>query len=118
MVQLGSQIQVIDNSGAQMGQCVQILCAKEAHVGDTIVVAVQTALPRYRVKRGGLHYALIMQTRSYARRPDGSKLKDTIPKVVLVNEKKIPLGSRVTSSFHYEIRKLSYRIWTLTSRSV
>jgi len=124
MIQVGTKLQIIDNSGGQVAQCIRIKRKDRAKVGDTIVVAVQSALPqgitsnaKHRVKKGDLYPALVIQTKKSINRPDGSSIKNTQNSVILLTEKGTPLGTRVTSAFNFEIRKVSLRAWALTQHA-
>jgi len=60
MIQMQTQLDVADNSGARRVQCIKVLGGskrKTASVGDIIVVSVKEAIPRGRVKKGDVHQA-------------------------------------------------------------
>ena len=53
MIQMQSNLEVADNSGARRVQCITVLGGsgrKTAAVGDVIVVSITEAIPRGRVK--------------------------------------------------------------------
>ena len=55
MIQMQSKLDVADNSGAKLVQCIKVLGGSKrrtAGVGDIIVVSVKEAIPRGRVKKG------------------------------------------------------------------
>ena len=55
MIQMQTNLDVADNSGARRVQCIKVLGGskrKYASVGDVIVVSVKEAIPRGRVKKG------------------------------------------------------------------
>src|SRR5438270_3273082 len=75
MIQMQSNLDVADNSGAKRVQCIKVLGGSKrrtAGVGDIIVVSVKEAAPRGRVKKGDVHRAVIVRTAKDIRRPDGS----------------------------------------------
>ena len=54
MIQMQSNLEVADNSGARRVQCIKVLGGsgrKVAGVGDVIVVSVKEAIPRGKVKK-------------------------------------------------------------------
>ena len=56
MIQMQTNLEVADNSGARRVQCIKVLGGSKrrfASVGDVIVVSVKEAIPRGRVKKGG-----------------------------------------------------------------
>ena len=55
MIQMQTNLDVADNTGARRVQCIKVLGGskrKYASVGDIIVVSVKEAIPRGRVKKG------------------------------------------------------------------
>ena len=78
MIQMQSNLEVADNSGARRVQCIKVLGGsgrKVAGVGDVIVVSVKEAIPRGKVKKGDVHRAVIVRTAKEIRRPDGSAIR-------------------------------------------
>ena len=57
MIQQESRLRVADNSGAKEVLCIRVLggtSKKYATIGDTIVVAVKSALPSGEIKKGAV----------------------------------------------------------------
>ena len=78
MIQMQSNLEVADNSGARRVQCIKVLGGsgrKTAGVGDVIVVSIKEAIPRGRVKKGDVHRAVIVRTAKEVRRNDGSCIR-------------------------------------------
>jgi large subunit ribosomal protein L14 len=78
MIQMQTNLEVADNSGARRVQCIKVLGGskrKYATVGDVIVVSVKDAIPRGRVKKGDVHQAVIVRTAKEIRRTDGSSIR-------------------------------------------
>jgi large subunit ribosomal protein L14 len=78
MIQVETNLEVADNSGARRVQCIKVLGGskrKTASVGDVIVVSVKEAIPRGRVKKGEVHRAVIVRTAKEIRRQDGSAIR-------------------------------------------
>ena len=78
MIQMQTNLDVADNSGARRVQCIKVLGGskrKYAHVGDIIVVSVKEAIPRGRVKKGDVMKAVVVRTAKDIRRPDGSVIR-------------------------------------------
>ena len=64
MIQMQSNLEVADNSGARRVQCIKVLGGSgrtTAAVGDVIVVSIKEAIPRGRVKKGDVHRAVIVE---------------------------------------------------------
>lgn len=108
MIQMETVLNVADNSGAKKVKCIKVLGGSHrmiANVGDIIVVSVQTAIPRSKVKKGDIHKAVIVRTKSHICRHDGSMIKfDTNAVVLLTGQTKEPLGTRVFGPVTRELR--------------
>jgi len=107
MIQMQSNLDVADNSGARRVQCIKVLGGskrKYAGVGDTIVVSVKEAIPRGRVKKGDVLKAVIVRTAKEIRRPDGSAIRFDSNAAVLVNANGEPIGTRIFGPVTRELR--------------
>ena len=107
MIQMETNLDVADNSGARRVQCIKVLGGskrKYASVGDTIVVAVQEAIPKGRVKKGQVMKAVVVRTAKGVRRPDGSIIRFDRNAAVLVNPQGEPVGTRIFGPVTRELR--------------
>src|SRR3546814_3643855 len=98
MIQMQSQLEVADNSGAKRVQCIKVLGGSKrrvAGVGDVIVVSIKEAQPRGKVKKGDVHRAVIVRTAKDVRRADGSVIRFDSNAAVLVNKSEEPTGTRI-----------------------
>lgn len=78
MIQVESNLDVADNSGAKRVQCIRVLGGtgrRYASVGDIIIVSVKDAIPRGRVKKGEVHKAVVVRTAKEVRREDGTSIR-------------------------------------------
>nr|PZN85285.1 MAG: 50S ribosomal protein L14 [Pseudomonadota bacterium] len=107
MIQMETNLDVADNSGARRVQCIKVLGGskrKYANIGDTIVVTVKDAIPRGRVKKGQVMKAVIVRTAKGVRRPDGSLIRFDRNAAVLVNNQGEPIGTRIFGPVTRELR--------------
>jgi len=107
MIQMQTNLDVADNSGAKRVQCIKVLGGskrKTAGVGDTIVVSVKEAIPRGRVKKGDVHRAVIVRTAKEVRRNDGTAIRFDNNAAVLVNKNHEPIGTRIFGPVVRELR--------------
>lgn len=107
MIQQESELEVADNSGAKRVKCFKVLGGSKrryAGVGDIVVASVQDALPEGGVKKGDVVKVVIIRTKSYVKRPDGTKLRFDTNSCVLIDDKKNPRGSRVFGPVVREVR--------------
>ena len=111
MIQMRTNLDVADNSGARRVQCIKVLGGtrrRYAGLGDLIVVSVKEAIPRGRVKKGDVHKAVIVRTSKEIRRQDGSTVKFDRNAAVLINKEGEPIGTRIFGPVTRELRSKGY----------
>ena len=111
MIQMQTQLDVADNSGARSVQCIKVLGGskrRSASAGDLIVVSIKKALPRGRVKKGDVMRAVVVRTAYGVRRADGSILRFDGNAAVLVNNSAYPNGTRIFGPVARELRARRY----------
>ncbi|RMF09650.1 MAG: 50S ribosomal protein L14 [Alphaproteobacteria bacterium] len=107
MIQMQTNLDVADNSGARRVQCIKVLGGskrKYASIGDIIVVSVKEAIPRGRVKKGQVMRAVVVRTAKGVRRQDGSLIRFDRNAAVLVNQQGEPIGTRIFGPVTRELR--------------
>ena len=107
MIQAESKLQVADNSGARKVSVVKVLGGtnrRYASVGAIIMVSIKEALPNSRVKKKQLHRAVIVRTRKEIGRVDGSYIRFDDNSVVLVDQNREPIGTRIFGPVARELR--------------
>jgi large subunit ribosomal protein L14 len=111
MIQMQTRLDVADNSGAREVQCIKVLGGSKktsAKVGDIIVVSVKDAIPRGRVKKGDVLKAAVVRTKYPVMRPDGTQTRFDRNAVVLINNQKEPIGTRIFGPVTRELRSLGF----------
>ena len=107
MIQMQTNLEVADNSGARRVLCIKVLGGAKrryAGVGDKIVVSVKEAIPRGRVKKGDVLQAIVVRTRSAIKRKDGSVIRFDKNAAVIVNKQSEPIGTRIFGPVPRELR--------------
>jgi large subunit ribosomal protein L14 len=108
MIQSETYLSAADNSGAKLLQCIKVLGGTNrtvASIGDIVVVAVQEAIPKAKVKKGQVLRAVIVRTRKEVRREDGSYIKfDDNAAVLLGTQGLEPIGTRIFGPVARELR--------------
>ena len=107
MIQMSTELDVADNSGARRVMCIKVLGGSRrrfASVGDIIVVSVKEAIPRGRVKKGDVHKAVIVRTAKEIRRVDGSAIRFDRNAAVLITPQMEPVGTRIFGPVPRELR--------------
>lgn len=111
MIQMQSNLDVADNSGARRVQCIKVLGGSKrrfAGVGDVIVVSVKEAIPRGRVKKGDVHRAVIVRTAKEVRRADGTAIRFDGNAAVLISKTGEPIGTRIFGPVTRELRSKTF----------
>jgi large subunit ribosomal protein L14 len=107
MIQMQSNLEVADNSGARRVQCIKVLGGSKrryAGIGDIIKISVKEAMPNGKVKKGDVFNAVVVRTRKGVRRPDGSLIRFDKNAAVLLNSQLQPIGTRIFGPVTRELR--------------
>ena len=111
MIQMQTNLDVADNSGARRVQCIEVLGGskrKYASVGDVIVVSVKEAIPRGRVKKGDVRKAVVVRTAKEVRRDDGTAIRFDGNAAVILNNNNEPIGTRIFGPVVRELRAKNF----------
>ena len=111
MIQMQTNLDVADNSGARRVQCIKVLGGskrKYASVGDVIVVSIKEAIPRGRVKKGDVRKAVVVRTSKEVRRDDGSAIRFDSNAAVILNNSGEPIGTRIFGPVVRELRAKNF----------
>ena len=107
MIQMQTNLDVADNSGARRVQCIKVLGGSHrryASVGDIIVVSIKESMPGTKVKKGDTAKAVVVRTRREYQRTDGSYIKFDGNSAVLINKDMEPIGTRIFGPVARELR--------------
>ncbi len=111
MVQMQTYLNVADNSGAKVVQCIKVLGGthrRTAGVGDIIVVAVKDAIPNAPVKKGSVEKAVIVRCKREHRRVDGTYIRFDDNACVIIDANHNPKGKRIFGPVARELRDLDF----------
>lgn len=106
-----SRMEVADNSGARQVQCVKVLGGSKrrtANIGDVVIVSVKEAIPRGKVKKGGIYRAVIVRSKFGLNRAYGEKIRFDGNACVLINQQGEPIGTRIFGPVTRELRGKGY----------
>lgn len=109
MISVGTYLDVSDNSGAKVAQCIRILSKQKADfatVGDIIVITVKKANSKYKGKAmaGHVYHGVVLETKKEFVRKDGSSYSFDRNVVALMTPQKNPMGTRISGFASYELR--------------
>lgn len=113
MIQMGTILEVADNSGAKRLSCIRLKgrsVGQYGRLGDVITCAVRESAPDApdAVKKGKVVKAVIVRTRREQRRRDGSYVRFDNNAAVLINNDKEPIGTRVFGPVARELREKKF----------
>lgn len=111
MIQQETELAVADNSGARRVKCFKVLGGtgkRYASVGSIIVCSVKDADPHGGVKEGSIVKAVVVRTKSFIRRADGTKLRFYDNSCVVLGEKNEPKGTRIFGPVVRELRRKGF----------
>ena len=107
MIQVQTELNVADNTGARRVECIKVLGGSKrrfASIGDSIVVSIKDAIPNGKVKKGSVHRAVVVRTKYSIHRNDGSSVKFDNNAIVIIDEKGEPVGTRIFGPVTKELR--------------
>jgi large subunit ribosomal protein L14 len=111
MIQVQTQLNVADNSGAKRVQCIRVLGAtrrRYAYIGDVIIVAIKDAIPNAGAKKGEVARAVIVRTKKEYGRRDGTYIRFSDNAAVLINDTNEPRGTRIFGPVARELREKKF----------
>ena len=111
MIQMQTFLDVADNTGAKLVQCIKVLGGthrRYAGLGDIIVVSVKKAMPGSEVKAGTVAKGVIVRVKKNTRRPDGSYVRFDQNALVLVDAENNPKGTRIFGAVARELRERNF----------
>jgi len=107
MIQIYSNLEVADNTGARRIRVIQVMGGTErryARLGDIITASVKDALPNTSVKKGDVVKAVVVRMRQDTQRPDGTVIRFDSNAAVLINPNMEPRGTRIFGPVPRELR--------------
>ena len=107
MIIAETKLNVADNSGAKLVQCIKVLGGskrRSASIGDIIVISVKEAIPNGKVKKGEVTRAVVVRTKKGVSRQDGSTIRFDKNSAVLLTKEGEPIGTRIFGPVTRELR--------------
>jgi large subunit ribosomal protein L14 len=115
MIQVLTNLKVVDNSGAKLARCIKVLGGSKvtsASIGCTVVVSVKKIKTKRKIKlkiqKGDVSHALVIRTTKEHKRIDGSFFTFKNNAVILLDKNKKPLGTRVSGLVVEELRRRKF----------
>lgn len=111
MLSLKTILDVADNTGARRASFIGVLGKKGcrfAQVGDIVRVNIKESAPEAAVKKGSLAKAVVVRTKNHIRRSDGSYLRFDRNAIVIIDDQRNPMGTRVFGPVARELRDKNF----------
>jgi len=122
MIQMQTHLDVADNTGARVAQCIKVLGGsgrRYATVGDVIVASVKKAIPNSDVSKGDIVRGVVVRTKKHVRRRDGSYIRFDRNAMVIIDNEGNPKGTRIFGAVARELRAKNFmKIISLASEVV
>jgi len=111
VIQVQTRLDVADNTGAKVAQCINVLGGtrrRYATIGDVIVASIKKAMPGGEVKKGEMVRGVIVRTKQNVRRRDGSYVKFDRNAMVIIDTDMNPRGTRIFGAVARELREKNF----------
>lgn len=112
MIQLRSMLNIADNSGAKLAQCIKVLGGSRrryAGLGDIVIVTIKQAAPRGTVKTHAVERAVVVRSKKETKRKDGSYIRFDENAIVIIAKDNQPKGTRVFGPVARELREKGFQ---------
>lgn len=112
MLQIQSNLKILDNSGAKEVHCIKVLGGRKiARIGNVIVVSLRSLTKSHKhlskkVTIGKVYRCLVIQTKKETGRFDGSYVNFATNAGILLNMQNQPIGTRIKGSVPIELRNI------------
>lgn len=107
MIYKETRLKTIDNSGANWVKCIDVLNkskSRGAKPGDIVIISIQTKQTQKALKKGQLHKGVFLRSAFSHQRLTGTSIKFKDNGLLLITNKKVPLGSRIYGPISQELR--------------
>jgi len=122
MIQIYSNLDVADNSGARKIRVIQVMGGSKrryAGLGDIVTASVREAMPHANIKKGDVVKAVVVRSRRDTQRKDGTTIRFDSNAAVIINPNKEPRGTRIFGPMPRELREKGFtRILSLAPEVV
>ena len=121
MIQTRTKLNVADNTGAKIVQCLGIpggTKKRSAQLGEIIVCAVKKAEPRREIKNHQVVRAVIIRQKQPYRRKDGSYIKFDDNSCCIIDDSNNPKGNRITGPIPRELREKGFDKITTMAKEI
>ena len=111
MIQMQTFLDVADNTGAKLAQCIKVLGGthrRYAGLGDIVVVSIKKSMPGSELKQGSVAKGVVVRVKKSVRRADGSYVRFDQNAVVIVDAEGNPKGTGIFGAVARELRERNF----------
>ena len=111
MIQAQTILTITDNSGAKKAMCIKVPGGsgrRYASLGDVVVIAIKSAIPNGKIKKGSVEKAVIVRTHKEVRRKDGTYVRFQDNAAVIIADRGEPIATRIFGPVARELREKHY----------
>ena len=112
MIKSYTVCKVADNSGAKSVRVIHPMIKRSkfgGKIGDVVVASVRDATPQGQVKKKQIVKAVIARTKAPYKRKDGSVIRFDDNAVIILENDRLPKGTRVIGPIAKELKELGYQ---------
>lgn len=122
MIHIQTKLNINDNSGIKLAQCLKIYKKKTGHIGDIILISIKnlkTNSNKKKLLKGDLLKAIIIYTKYKNKNTIGNLIKFDINSIIILNNQNKPLGTRIFGPITSKFRKLkNFKILSIASNII
>ena len=121
MIKKETLLKVTDNTGAKKVKCIHVYKKKTGKIGDIILISVKSIKLKYKtkIKKGSLHKALLIRTKSKKKTKTNEYINFNENSVILLNNQKMPMGTRILGPVPSTLRnKKNLKIISMASHII
>ena len=122
MIHIQTKLNVNDNSGIKLAQCLKIYKKKNGQIGDIILISIKnlkTNSSKKKLLKGDLLKAVIIYTKYKNKNTIGNLIKFDINSIIILNNQNKPLGTRIFGPITSTFRKLkNFKILSIANNII
>lgn len=110
MINIRTKLFIADNSGGILGKCIKIINSGRnttGFIGTLILITILKKKKKKKFKKRNIYYGMIIMISQYIKRKDGTYIKFTKNRILLLSKNYKFLGSRV---YGITLKELKFQI--------
>nr|YP_010041697.1 ribosomal protein L16 [Cyanophora biloba]QPB15028.1 ribosomal protein L16 [Cyanophora biloba] len=105
MIQFGTKIKILDNSGVKSVKCIKVLKSQRySTIGDKIIISTKKVKPQSKIKKGEVLSAIVYRVKKKRIKSNGIMIKHRSNGALLLNKKNVSASNRIRGSASKELK--------------